>query len=70
MNIYLNNHYYDNICIMLTAFVRKILVLGTNQTKMVSGRLVSNHSNTGYPLIFIWCYHKLITAIILLRVSY
>ena len=50
--------------IMLTAFVRKILVLGTNQTKMVSGRLVSNHSNTGYPLIFIWCYHKLITVII------
>ena len=39
---------------MLTAFVWKILVLGTNQTNMVSGRLVSNHSNTGYPLIFIW----------------
>ena len=55
---------------MLTAVVRKILVLGTNQTNMVSGRLVSNHSNTGYPLIFIWHYEKLISVIVLLRVSY
>ena len=35
---------------MLTAFARKILVLGTNHAKMAAGRSVANHGNKGRPL--------------------
>ena len=43
---------------MLTAFVKKILVLGTNRTKLAAGRSMGNHSNKGQQFCFLLLSRK------------
>ena len=52
----------------LPAFARKILLLGTNHTKMVAGRLGANHSKKDHN--FVKLYNELIIEKIMLKDSY